>query len=302
MGEFMLFFRYRKREIALSVLALFFLSLPTVPAAYAATGTKQAGAASSQSDEYGYYGEYLLLLAQADDAGEDFDDDDDLFAEYEEEAQIVADPLEGFNRAVFSVNDFLYSYLLKPVSYVYANLVVEDVRTGISNVFHNIHFPIRFVNCLLQGKMKKMGVETGRFLLNSTFGLGGLFDPADTLDALKKPSPEDFGQTLGHWGVGHGFYLVLPLLGPSSARDAAGFGVDVLLDPLTWLNDEVWGTHYYAAYGVDVVNEVSLTLSIEDKRVQYDGRYDALKRDFGVNPYIGFRNAYIQNRDELVSE
>lgn len=293
----MLFSRCTLWKISAPAIVLFALTLLVGPGAIAAEQTPQGDAFTSSAAGDGYYGEHLLLLAQADD-----EEEDDLFDEYEDESQPVADPLEGFNKAMFTFNDYLYSYLFKPVSYVYAGIIIEEFRMGIANFFYNLRFPVRFVGCLLQGKMTKMGKETGRFLLNSTMGIGGLLDPADTIKGLEKPSPEDFGQTFGNWGIGHGFYLVLPLFGPSSARDAVGTVADVFLDPLTWLNNDVWGTHYYAASALEAVNAVSLTLYTEDRKIQYDGEYDALKRDFGVNPYVGFRNAYIQNRDELVAK
>jgi len=212
----------------------------------------------------------------ADDVASD-ELDEDLFAE---PSLQVADPFEAVNRAVFAFNDKLYFYVLKPVARLY-RVVPEGVRVSVGNFFVNITAPIRVVNNTLQGKIGPAGGELMRFIINTTVGIGGLFDPATRYAAIPKSS-EDFGQTLGRYGIGSGPYLVLPMLGPSSVRDGVGWAVDLFLDPLPYL---VTGLEYWAAKGTDTVNTVSL-----DKDT-----YEGIKRD-ALDPYLFVRDAYAQHR------
>ena len=136
----------------------------------------------------------------------------------------AADPFERWNRKVFAFNEAVDEAVLKPVARVYRDVVPELVRTGVSNVFGNIADVWSTVNHLLQGKLQT-GVEMGmRVLTNTIFGLGGMLDPASEMRLVKRP--EDLGQTLGAWGVGTGAYLVLPIFGPSTVRDAVGLPFD----------------------------------------------------------------------------
>ena len=203
--------------------------------------------------------------------------DEDLFGE---PSLVVADPFEGVNRAVFAFNDKLYFYVLKPVARFY-RVVPERVRVSVGNFFTNITAPIRVVNNTLQGKIGPAGGELMRFVINTTVGIGGLFDPATRYAAIPK-SNEDFGQTLGRYGIGPGPYLVLPMLGPSNVRDGVGWAVDLFLDPLLYL---VQGPEYWAASGTSTVNTVSL-----DKDT-----YEGIKRD-ALDPYLFVRDAYTQHR------
>ena len=120
-------------------------------------------------------------------------------------------------------NDELTTYALRPVAHGYALIVPLPARTGISNFFDNLQFPVRFVNSVLQGKLKRSAQETGKFVFNSTFGIGGLFRVSDHVSGLTDIPPEDFGQTLAAWGLPPGPYLVIPVLGPSDCRDLVGF-------------------------------------------------------------------------------
>ena len=215
-----------------------------------------------------------------DDDFEDFDDEElDL-----DETSNVHDPLENFNRKVFWFNDKLYFYALKPVAKAY-RVVPEPARTSVSNFFSNLTTPIRLTNALLQGKFQDAGSEFARFMYNTTIGIGGLFDPADKIMGLRKKS-EDFGQTLGHYGVDPGIYIVLPFFGPSNARDSVGLVVDTLGDPVNniWEHRDYWG-----AKSVDYVNPISL-----DKNT-----YEAIKRD-AFDPYLFIRDAYMHNRQRKV--
>lgn len=140
-----------------------------------------------------------------------------------------ADPWEAWNRKVFAFNDALDDAVLKPVAQTYRDVVPQLVRTGVDNVLGNIGDAWSMVNHLLQGKLQT-GVEMGiRFVTNTVFGLGGVLDPATEMRLLRRP--QDFGITLGHWGVGPGPYMVLPLFGPRTVRDTFGLATDSLFDP-----------------------------------------------------------------------
>lgn len=142
------------------------------------------------------------------------------------------DPFESANRAIYRANDGLDQSILRPLSVTYTTLTPDPVERGVRNFFHNIGEVRNATNNLLQGKWSATGASGGRFLINSTVGILGLFDVARHIGIERKI--EDFGQTLGYWGVGPGPYLVLPLLGPSSIRDSSGFLGDIWLSPLQY--------------------------------------------------------------------
>jgi phospholipid-binding lipoprotein MlaA len=144
------------------------------------------------------------------------------------------DPWEPFNEKMFDFNYRVDRYVLKPVAFVYRKIIPEPLEILIANGFDNIRWVPRFVNSLLQGKWGGAGREMGRFLINSTLGIGGLWDPAKDYWGIAG-SREDFGQTLGVWGSGPGPYLVLPFLPPTTVRDGIGLGVDMFLDPLSYV-------------------------------------------------------------------
>ena len=205
----------------------------------------------------------------------------------ENEVVRIADPIKPWNTAMYHVNDKFYFWLLKPVSQGYSAVVPEDIRLSVSNFFENLTTPIRFVSSLLQLKMKKAGNELVRFVYNSTAGIGGLADVAKT-DLDIKRHDEDLGQTLGHYGVGHGFYIVWPVLGPSSLRDTVGMVGDWFLDPVNYVNPFI-DSLGIAAY--DEVNETSF----------YIGDYEDLKKA-AIDPYVSIRDAYTQHRKKKVEE
>ncbi len=198
----------------------------------------------------------------------------------------VADPIEPVNRAIFVFNDRLYFWLLKPVARGYAFLVPEPVRIGVRNALTNVVMPVRLVNSLLQGKMRGVGRELARFTINTTIGMGGLFDTAKN-DWGIAASEEDTGQTLGTYGLGHGAYLVLPFFGPSSLRDAAGLGGDGFLNPLWYLVDFRTGVAIRAG---NAVNDTSLRI----------GEYEDIKAA-AVDPYLAIRDGYVQHREGQVA-
>ena len=206
--------------------------------------------------------------------------------EGEKQGATIPDPLEPFNRAMFHFNDKLYFWVLKPVAQGYNKVVPEGVRISVRNFFSNVTAPIRFVNCLLQANFDGAAIELSRFTVNTLLGLGGLFDPASSEEMKLMKQDEDFGQTLGVYGLGQGIFLTWPVLGPSTPRDTVGLAGDWLLDPLTYL------TPWYVPYGVksyERVNEVSLRI----------GDYEAL-REAAIDPYLALRDAYLQYRQKKV--
>ena len=159
---------------------------------------------------------------------------DEFEEEYSTDNEVaIVDPLSGYNRTMTSFNDKVFTYALNPISKGYAVITPKLVRQSLSNFIHNIKFPIRFVNNMLQGKFQNSSDELERFIVNSTVGIGGLFDPAATYMHIPAHN-EDFGQTLGHYGVGAGFHIVLPLLGPSNVRDIIGLTADGYTSPLVY--------------------------------------------------------------------
>lgn len=194
------------------------------------------------------------------------------------------DPWERMNRATYKFNDALDKAVLRPVTRGYVRALPQVVRTGVSNLFDNLGTPITMVNDLLQGQLRGFANDTGRLILNTTVGLGGLLDPATKVGLDK--NDRDFGQTLGKWGLHSGPYLVIPVLGPSDVRDAAGRAGDEFADPRhylrnTWLR---WGLR-----GLGAVDTRARLLPLDST---LDGAYD---------PYGFVRNAYLQHRDFKVS-
>lgn len=216
------------------------------------------------------------------DDGFEFED------EFEDQSEIeVFDPLIDYNRFMTIVNDKVYFFVLKPVATIYSILIPEPGRVAIYRFFKNILFPVRLVNNLLQLKFKQAGNEIDRFLLNTTIGILGFGDPAKTLLNLDLKE-EDFGQTLGHYGVGSGFYVVLPILGPSNLRDIFGMVPDFFLVPINYLDSLKVTT---AIYTGDVVNNTSLHI----------GEYESIKKD-AIDFYTFIRDAYEQKRKTQIEE
>jgi phospholipid-binding lipoprotein MlaA len=222
-----------------------------------------------------------------DDEYDDEYDDEDEYAD-EEDVQLIPDPFIELNTGFYHFNDKMYFWALKPVSRGYGFIIPEELRLAVRNVFYNIRFPVRFINCLLQGKVRKSGYEFGQFFINSTAGFAGLANVAVNYPKLQ-PSAEDLGQTFAVWGVDSGAYLTLPFFGPSSLRDGLGRLGDTFLDPIWWLFDDIWVS--LAIRAGETVNDVSLRI----------GEYEALK-EAAIDPYVMIRNAYVQNRNKLIAE
>ncbi len=207
--------------------------------------------------------------------------DDEDFTDGAMESFDINDPIEPFNRSMFWVNDKLYFYLFKPIARGY-RVVPEPARKSVSNFFSNLGTPVRFVNSVLQLKLADAGTELGRLVVNSTAGVGGLFDPAKKYLAWRKKD-EDLGQTFGSYGVGNGFYIVWPLLGPSSARDTVGLAGDFFLDPLRYV--KMRPLEGYALKGLEMETKLSLNKDT----------YEGIKRQ-ALDPYLYVRTSYAQHR------
>ncbi len=194
----------------------------------------------------------------------------------------IADPFEPVNRFFFYFNDRLYFWVLKPVASGYGAIVPQPFRVCIRNFFSNLATPIRLANCLLQFKFKGAGTETIRFVVNTTIGVVGFADIAKNEFRLDKQE-EDFGQTLGFYGIGPIFYINWPIWGPSTLRDTVGSVADSFLDPWNYLVTST--TPNLAVKAYDRVNNTSLTL----------GEYEAIKKA-ALDPYVAIRDAYQQYR------
>lgn len=197
-----------------------------------------------------------------------------------------ADPLEPFNRGVSTFNDNLDKYALKPVAEGYQDYIPSPVRTAVGNFFSNVSDVYSAANNLLQGKPSRAAEDTMRVAINSVLGLGGLIDIA-TPAGLPKYK-EDFGQTMGVWGVPPGPYLVLPLFGPSSVRDGTGMVVDRFMDPTTYISP------WYASLSVSAVRVV-------DGRAQLLGATSLIEAA-ALDKYAFLRDSYLQRREYLIHD
>ena len=170
----------------------------------------------------------------ADAIKDEYKDEDDLdYAndKIKDEKVEIADPLEPVNRVTHQFNDKLYFWALKPVAQGYKAVVPEPARIGVKNFFSNLGFPSRFLSCLLQADFNGAGTEAGRFTINTVWGIGGFLDPSSGKELDLQNQDTDLGQTLGVYGVGQGFYIVWPILGPSSPRDTISIAGDYFLSP-----------------------------------------------------------------------
>jgi phospholipid-binding lipoprotein MlaA len=221
---------------------------------------------------------------------------EDLLDEFNEEMQVEvsSDPFSGYNRVMTSFNDGVYEYFLSPVAKGYKEMTHEQVRDSVSNFFDNLLFPLRFVNNILQGKFSYAGEELGRFLINSTLGMAGLFDPASEQFGLKAHK-EDFGQTLGYWGVGSGPHIVLPFFGPSNLRDFVGGIPDSMINPIDYYDQREYNllNNNLESIGVKTFSRVNDT-AIEDQ-------YGIIKQD-AIDLYPYLKNSYEQYRIQQIKE
>lgn len=195
------------------------------------------------------------------------------------------DPWERVNRATFAFNDAVDRAIAKPAARGYKRFVPRVVRTGVSNFFSNLEQPLNAVNNLLQGKLDPAANDLGRFVLNTTLGLGGLFDPASP--AGFERNEEDFGQTFGKWGASPGPYLVLPFMGPSTVRDGVGSIADWYADPTSYIEDDG------LSFGLKALELLDSRARLLDAEAALEGAYDR---------YRLVRSAYLQRREFLVSD
>jgi phospholipid-binding lipoprotein MlaA len=196
------------------------------------------------------------------------------------------DPLEGFNRTIWAVNRGADKVVVKPVTQVYRAVAPKPARDGVRNFFANVGEPFSFINNVLQGKPDRAVRNLGRFLINTTVGIGGLFDQASRVGV--RPATEDFGQTLAVWGANGGPYLVLPLLGPSTLRDGVGTGVSQLADPY-----RVCLRECDLPKGLPTGMNVLEIISVRDGLIEAgaDGFLES-----SLDPYAAARSAFLQRR------
>ena len=221
---------------------------------------------------------------------DDYEDDDYEDDDYEDddysEAGDVSDPLYYLNFVMYKVNDRLYFWLLKPAAKGYNKFLPEYERVGIKNFFTNLSTPVRFANCILQRKFKAAGTELAAFSVNTTIGILGFRNLAKRWYQLDYTF-EDLGQTLAVYGLGNGFYLVIPLLGPSSLRDFVGSLGDGFLTPIHYL-PTFWRL---GVRSLQSVNDTSLRI----------GEYEQLIKS-AISPYDSLRNVYIQYREAQINQ
>jgi phospholipid-binding lipoprotein MlaA len=243
------------------------------------------GAADEPADDAG-------TAVESSEQAEALDHYDPLYGDPEElaDVEVIPDPLEPLNRAIFRFNRGVDWLILDPITSGYRFLVPAPARRGIQRAFHNLNSPVIATNLLLQGRAKEAGITLGRFAANTTLGVVGVFDYADDAIGWKR-TDADFGQTLAVYGVPTGPYLVVPLFGPSNTRDAFGNVVDQVMDPLTYFVAPLqlqWALLFGGGQG----------LSYREANVD---ALDAL-REASVDFYAALRSAYSQAREGVVKE
>lgn len=207
--------------------------------------------------------------------------DDELYLKVQNN-MTIQDPLESLNRIVFVFNDTAYVYMLNPLATGYSNLISKDLRNCIWNFFRNLEEPARFVNCILQGRFKESWWVLSRFIINSICGVFGLGNPA-TVDFGIPLINASLGETMAVWGIGDGFYIVIPFYGSTTLRDFTG----TFLDSMTLTPYYSWAYDYSnleIIYGVKEINKISFFLTA----------YDDMKR-ISLDPYAAYRDVYFQN-------
>ena len=257
---------------------------------------------SNPASAQGKSPESLQMISETE-TDEEFDDGfEDEFENAEEE---IFDPLSGYNSVMTEFNDGFYVFVLDPVARGYRWVMPDPARRGVKNFFHNLLFPIRFVNNALQLKPINAAEEMFRFIINSTVGIFGIWDPAKEWFGLEAHE-EDFGQTLGYYGVGGGFHIVLPFLGPSNLRDMFSLYPDMQMDPVYYVDNRPYNFPMkegeYLGMSRQTIQQTNLlmlkTVNKESLRV---GQYENLKKD-AIELYPFLRDVYEQNRAKLIEE
>lgn len=220
--------------------------------------------------------------------------EDDFSDEFNHEETKKEDTFKSYNVFMTGFNDVIYTNLFNPIAKGYENVVADDLRVGFSNMYENIKFPISFINNILQLKFENSFTELQRFLINSTLGFAGFGDVAKDNFGIEAKK-EDFGQTLGYYGLNNTPHIVLPLLGPSNLRDIIGLGGDYYANPLSYIEERgnLLNGDQEAMYAKshDTLNEHSFNYKT----------YESFKKD-SINLYLLLKNAYEQKRDKEISE
>lgn len=203
----------------------------------------------------------------------------------------VFDPFENLNRKIYGFNEDVDRAVLGPVSRGYANTVPKPARSGLRNFIANANSPVTFVNDVLQAKPQRAAETLSRFLINTTVGVGGLFDVAGK-SGLERHT-EDFGQTLGVWGFPTGAYFVAPFLGPTNLRDTTGRVVDIAFDPLTWISLGVSNLE-------TSINATETLFTAVDTRAQLDTALETIRAQ--PEPYIALRRGYSAQRNSAIRD
>jgi phospholipid-binding lipoprotein MlaA len=219
---------------------------------------------------------------------EGYKDMEDPFAGTEKDIPILTDPLEGYNRWMFGVNEVLYDYALEPVAKGYRNAIHEDLRIGIKNIFNNVLAPVKFLSSLLQLEFKKSGQVLARTLINTTLGVGGIADVAGEEYGINDVN-EDFDQVLGYYGIPTGPYVVLPFFGPSTARNIVGRTADALLSPGAMI-----GAGIQTNIIVNAEDNINAASFIVDDKKQLE--------DSALDEYESIRDFYHQYRHGLLKK
>lgn len=199
----------------------------------------------------------------------------------------VPDPWEGLNRDLFAVHETVDNAVLEPVARGYRAVTPSPVRKGVLNFLRNLRGPVILANDLLQGEIGRAGTTAARFGVNTTIGIGGVFDPATSMGLERHD--EDFGQTLAVWGVDSGPYIFLPLLGPTTVRDGAGRIVDVAFDPLTWFEGD----------DIDTIRTTRTVVAGVAAREQVLETVDNIRRD-AIDPYVTIRTSFGLLRESAI--
>ena len=224
----------------------------------------------------------IFSITFADDINDEFSDFDNEFSQTE-----VFDPLSGYNRFMTGFNDIFYDYVMRPVAIGYDYVMPDPLQGAIGNFFDNLMYPMRLINNLLQGKFENSWDETKRFLINTTIGFVGFSDAASMHFNIPKHD-EDFGQTLGYWGVPAGPHIVWPFLGPSNLRDSFGLVGDYFTNPVTYMHDDI------VAIGLNAFSKLNDFSKDPDQ-------YQKIKKGV-VNLYPFLRDSYEQRRHYLIKE
>jgi len=232
---------------------------------------------------------FTILFSQENNSFSDFQD------EFATEKVDSFDPLKEYNIPMTKFNDYIYMNIMGPIANGYKYIVSKPIREGVSNIFYNIQFPIRLINNILQLKFTNAIEESVRFAVNSTYGLAGYIDLAKKEGSIQRHN-EDFGQTLGFYGIGNDIHIVLPLFGPSNLRDTIGLIADGFISPINYAHKKDWSifestNNYLLISGYKITNEYSLHMD----------KYENIRKG-SVNLYFLLKSVYEQRRTKLIEE